>query len=933
MLRADRAPLERDAERAAIDALLDRALAGDGGALMVEGPAGIGKTTLLAGARGEAERRGLRVLRARGGVLERELEYAVVRQLVERAVLGAGEARRDALLSGPAAPAAGVIGTHPPPRDAGPIHDPSPDLLHGLGWLVAHLADEAPLLLVVDDAHWADPASLRALAYLARRLDGLRVALLLGARVAEAGAVQPLLDELRVCAGPDVVRPGELTPAGVGRLLADAFGVPVDDALATACASATGGNPFFATELAAELAASHASPAEVDPAAVAHTGPTAVRRSLLLRLGHLGAPARGLAQAVAVLGGEGDLALAAATAGLGPQDAADGVDALVAAGLLEGGPPLRLLHPLVRAAIVEDTPPSDRAAAHRRAFRALAARGARDDALVPHALSTVPEGDPEVVGLLRRAGTRALRTGAPEAAVVHLRRALAEPPSPEERPAVLAALGRAEIRQGAFADGVGHLDHALEGLQTGTGRTDALRDRAFAAFAGRGMGAARETVREAVSELTARGREDDALQLEADLSLLAWLSGQPHGLDLGRHGGLAGHTRAERTVLALLAQERHATGAAPSVVVELAERALGGGRLVAEDTSEALHWYMATYALLTCEAHAAAAATIEDALSDGRRRGSAFARAGALGTRAVLALNQGRPRDAEADARSAARGAIPPVMVPVNAAYVVLALVDQGDLAGAEETLVAGGLEHGPGGPTVLRWIPWARLRLREAQGRTADVRSDVAPLRDDDAAGAPMRALAWRALVARALARDGRDDEARRHADEHLAWARSWGRPGALGVALRASALAGPASARVEGLEDAVAVLAGSDLRTEEARARQELGVARLRSGRRRDGRAALTEALESAVACGADGVARAAADELAVAGVPAARLRFDALTPSERRIAELAASGGTNREIAQELFVTPKTVENHLTRVYAKLGVGSREALATAL
>jgi DNA-binding CsgD family transcriptional regulator len=933
MLRADRAPLERDAERAAIGSLLDRALAGEGGALLVEGPAGIGKTTLLAGARAEAGRRGVRVLRARGGVLERELEYAVVRQLVERAVLGAGEERRAALLAGPAAPAAGVIGTHAPPRDSGPIHDPSPDLLHGLGWLVAHLADEAPLLLVVDDAHWADAASLRALAYLARRLDGLRVGLLVGARMAEAGAAQPLLDELRACAGPDVVRPGELTPEGVGHLLADAFEAPVGGALATACATATGGNPFFATELAAELAAAHATPEDVDPAAVAHTGPTAVRRSLLLRLGHLGPSARALAQAVAVLGGEGDLALAGAAAGLASAEAAEGVDALVAAGLLDGGPPLRLLHPLVRAAITEDTPPSDRAAAHRRAFLALAARGAPDDALVPHALATVPESDPVVVDLLHRAGTRALRAGAPEAAVVHLRRALAEPPRPAERPAVLAALGRAEVRQGAFADGVGHLDHALEALPADRARTDALRDRAFAAFAGTGMGAARETVRQAVGDLTAGGREDDALQLEADLALLAWLSGQAHGLDLDRHGRLAGRTRAERTILALLAQERHAAGAAPAVVVELAERALGGGRLVAEDTSEALHWYMATYALLTCEAHTAAGATIEDALSDGRRRGSAFARAGALGARAVLALNQGRPRDAEADARSAGRGAIPPVMVPVNTAYVVLALVDQGDLGAAEEALVAGGLEHGPGGPTVLRWIPWARLRLREAQGRSVDVLSDVAPLRDDDAAGSPMRALAWRALVARVLARDGRDAEARSHADEHLAWARSWGRPGALGVALRSSALAGPVPERAAGLREAVAVLESSDLRTEEARARHDLGVALLRSGQRRDGRAALATALDVAVACGADGVARAAAAELAVAGVAAARLRFDALTPSERRVAELAAAGGSNREIAQELFVTPKTVENHLTRVYAKLGVGSREALAAAL
>ena len=105
------------------------------------------------------------------------------------------------------------------------------------------------------------------------------------------------------------------------------------------------------------------------------------------------------------------------------------------------------------------------------------------------------------------------------------------------------------------------------------------------------------------------------------------------------------------------------------------------------------------------------------------------------------------------------------------------------------------------------------------------------------------------------------------------------------------------------------------------------------LRGGRRRDGRAALEAALEVALDCGARGVAGVCAEELAVAGAPAGRLRFDELTASERRVAELASDGSTNREIAQELFVTPKTVENHLTRVYAKLGVHSRRALAGAL
>jgi DNA-binding CsgD family transcriptional regulator len=560
----------------------------------------------------------------------------------------------------------------------------------------------------------------------------------------------------------------------------------------------------------------------------------------------------------------------------------------------------------------------------------LRADGADDERALPHATEAAPAGDPAVVELLRRSADRALRTGAPDTAAVHLRRALAEPPAESSRAEVLAELGAAEVRMGDFSEGLAHLDAALAGIGDPARRATAQRSRVFAAFAGSGMAAAREVVREAVADARAGG--DGALELEADLSLLAWLSGGDHGLELERHRGVAGATPAERTILAVLAQETHSAGTDPDGAVELAERALGGGRLIAEDTAEALSWYMATYTLLSCEANDAARGTIDAALADARRRGSAFAHAGALGARAVLALNEGRPRDAEADARNAAEGAIPPIMRPVNASYLVLALVDQGDLEGAEAELAAAGLATGPGGPTVLRWIPWARARLREAQGDAAAAREAVDPIAEDDDAARPMRALAWRALLARAIGRDA-PAEAAELAAAHLGWARGWGRPAALGVALRADALSAPAGDAPERLAGAVDVLAGSALRTEEARARADLGVRLLRAGERRAGREELERALEVAIACGCRGVARAVADELEVAGAKPRRVAFDELTASERRVAELAASGRTNREIADELFVTPKTVENHLTRVYAKLGLRTRRDLAGAL
>lgn len=926
--------LERERELEILGQHFDRAREGAGSLLVVEGPAGIGKTSLLRAAAELARERGMTVLQARGGVLEQQLEYGVARQLVEKPVVQASAERRAQLLAGPAASSGAALGLGELPADQGPGGDPSLEIQHGLHWLVANLAEEAPLLIALDDAHWGDVASLRTGAYLARRLDGLAVTMLVATRNDEPGSQQELLAELFASAEPTYLRPAPLADDSVAVLLRESFGdreAPAE--LVAACRRATGGNPFLLTELAGELAANNVDPAATPVAVVDGAGPVAVRRSLLLRLGNLGEGASRLARAVAILGGEADLRQAAAVAGIDAEDARRAADVLAAAGIVERGLPLRMVHPLVRAAIAEDTPLSERAAGHRRAFEALAADGAFEQALLPHALAAEAAADPRLVALLRRLAERALRTGSPDAAATYLERALLEPPADRERAATLAELGRAQVRGGQFDRGLERFEQALElGAEPAT-RVLVHRERAFAAFAGAGMGEARRIVAEAVAEI-GDGDRDEALQLEADLALLAWLSGGEHGLELRRHESLAGETRAERTLLALLAQEEHATGAAPDAVVALAERALGGGRLIAEDTSESLAWYMATYALLTCEAHTEARTTIAAAIEDSRRRGSAFARAGALGTRAVFALNEGRPRDAEADAREAAAAAMPPIMVPVNAAYLILALVDQGEVEEAERELVAAGIAQGPGGPTVLRWVPWARARLREAQGRADDVRADVGPLREDDEAGRPMRALAWRALLSRALVRaEGPGEEARELAAEHLRWARGWGRPGALGVAERALALASEGEKRQQLLAAAVETLASSSLRTEEARARLDLGVVHLREGRRRQGRAALEAALEVAVAADARGTARRAAEELEIAGAVPRRLSFDELTASERRIAEHAAAGLTNREIAAELFVTPKTVENHLTRVYGKLGIGSRRELATLL
>jgi len=929
----DQPLLERQHELEVLNRQLTDACAGSGSLLVVEGPAGIGKTALLKAAMKMGRERGMNVIYGRGGVLEQEIDYGVVRQMLEKAVLNTDETGRDALFAGPAAPAASVLGLGEMPVDAGPGRDPAENILHGLYWLMANLAEAGPMLAIFDDAHWGDGASLIASGYLSRRVEGHPIALITAVRSDEPGSKAGALSPAFVDAGATMLRPKPLSSQGVEAMLSGAFaGREVSDELVAAFTKASGGIPFFLTELSNELAASHSDPSELSPEQIFDAGPLAVRHSLLMRLGALGDDSRRLAQALAVLGGEGELRHAVAIAGLDPERGGEAADRLVAAGILEGGRPLRMAHPLVRAAVAEDIPASAQTAYHRRAFETMRAEGATDDETIVHALSSEPSGDPELVALLRRTADRAWRTGVPATAVNHLKRALAEPPPAEERCEVLVELGRAEIRSGVFADGLEHIDLGLSALEDTDLLIAAQRDRGFAAFASGGMDKARELVHGSLAGLEDR-EGDGALRLEADLAMLAWLSGTDSGIDLRRHLGVPGDTAAQRTILALLSQELHATGTHPDEVIEIANRAIGNGRMIQEDTSESLGWYMATYALLTCEAYDDARATIEQALADSSRRGSAFGRAGALGCRAVLAINEGRARDAEADARTAAAGGIAPIMVPVNASFTVRALVEQGKLEEAEQVMVEGGIEHGPGGPTVLRWVPWGRACLHEAQGNLEAVRVDVAPLAEDDQAKRSMKALSWRALLARTISRGGYSEEAEELAEEHLAWAEWWNKPTALGIAQRASALAGPAESRTERMAEAVGTLAGSSLKTEEARARVELGISLLRAGKKTAGREQLEAGLEVAMACGGRITAETAARELEIAGAAPKRLSFDELTASERRVAEFAAGGKTNREIADELFVTPKTIENHLTRVYSKLGVGSRRELESAL
>ena len=306
--------LERDAELAEIERLVARACAGAGALLAVEGPAGVGKTRLLEAAALAGGRQAMLVLEATGSELEQELGFGVVRSLLERVLVKAGTTRRRSLLAGSAGLAEQVLLPSAAAERSSVPAEPAA-VLHGLYWLVANLAERDPLLLIVDDAHWADRPSLQFLAYLARRLSGLSLLLVAAMRPNEPSHHGDLVSALNEDPAREVLVPAPLSEAAVGRLVAERFAPPTDREFVTACHGVTGGNPFLVGELIAALAVDRVAATAENAQRVGQMGPQTVSRAVLARVSRIGGPAAALTEAVAVLGGRGELRHVATLAG------------------------------------------------------------------------------------------------------------------------------------------------------------------------------------------------------------------------------------------------------------------------------------------------------------------------------------------------------------------------------------------------------------------------------------------------------------------------------------------------------------------------------------------------------------------------------------------------------------------------------------------
>jgi DNA-binding CsgD family transcriptional regulator len=915
--------LEREAELDALQTVVSEAAAGQARVVVVEGSGGIGKTRLLAEAGALAAQAGLRVLSARGGEFEREFAFGIVRQLFEPAVVGS----EDSLLTG-AATGVREVFELAVPAAANVSDDVSFASLHGLYWLTVNVAGEGPVAIAVDDLHWSDVASLRFLAYLVRRLEGLPV-LLVGTLRPLEGAGSAALDEIRGDPLSVSVRPGPLSVAATARLVAERLGGDADDGFVAACQAATAGNPLLLHELLKTLAAECVQPDAAHMAEVSDLG-AAASRAVLARLARLSTGAVSLARAVAVLGDDAELSLVAALAGVDVERAAVGVAELGRVEVLEGGRSLRFVHPLVGAAVYRDMSGADRVLLHERAARLLADGGADTERVAAHLLLSPARGDVDAVNTLITAARSSLRMGAPESAIAYLQRALREPPPPAGRAEVLLELGCAETFTNGL-DAAQHLNQAYELLDDRDSRTVAALALSKVLLL-TGQSAAGARLAQAAAAELPPGRDDAHDRLEA-LELMGQLMAGFGGDAVARlqryHRAPVRPTLGARMLAAVASVEWTATGGDSEACAGLALGALAGGDLIAADNGLLA---VGPIGVLAVADRPEAIDAADRALAEAHRAGSLFDLTSVALGRGFTLYWRGELADAEESLRSfyqAVPWGIGQNVRMFGDAQLSAVLRERGDLVGARRVLEQSD-DPGDDAEATRHWVH-SQIELLLAEGRVSEA---LALSVEFDARFAPTADsfnTPWRSPTALALHRLGRQDEALALANRDLERARRWGAPGTVSRALRTlGTLQGDAG--LETLGQAVDVAAGTPARLEHAKALAALGAALRRARRPSDARKPLRDALELAEVLGAEGLAEHARSELHAAGGrrrTTALSGVAALTPSERRVAALAAAGHTNREIAQELFITPKTVEVHLSRAYYKLGVGSRHEL----
>jgi DNA-binding CsgD family transcriptional regulator len=910
--------LGRSGEEAAIGALLSDARAGRGGAIVLVGEPGIGKTALIAHARAAATRVSMRVLEARGVESESAIPFGALATLLRPEL-----SRLETLPDRQRAALAGALAVGPPAPG-----DPLTIGAATLGVLAA-VADDGPLLVLVDDAHWIDDASASALLFAARRLEHDPVAAILAARPDE-GTPLPLdgLDALRV--------------AGLERPAAAALLAQANPALAAPeverALALSAGNPLGLIELARLPDGLAVDPAGLPPA----VGP-AVEEAFSRRVHVLPADARRALLIAAIGEAERLEVLQAAAARLGV-----GLDALEpaeAAGLVELGPDsVRFRHPLVRAAAYHAATAPDRRSVHG-AFAAVLDGDASGLRRAWHLAGAAVGPDAHAASALDAAAAHARQRHGLAAAAAALERAARLTPAGAERARRLVAAAADRILSGATADGLALLeeasaDAAAPGLRAAA---DALRGRAEV------LQGSLITAHELLAGAADRLREHDARQaalLMLEAAVPCFMAGR---LELA------------------LATARRASELAEAVggdVRALAALELGGALAITGHERERAEALIAAnaYAMELPEfllSPAGAAGMLEfhvwleryaDGLRVAERARELAEAAGAQGAiPIVLAARCGleyrigdwvaaRAHGTESVRLAEATGQAMQAAFPLNA----LARLDaaRGREASAMELSgraleIAGrsGMESMEVyGLSALSLLDLGAGRPEAAAERLLLVREACERFGMHDPS-----VVQWRPDLVEALLRCGREDDARAEAAAYAAQANGTARPNVRATVARlAGLLAEDEDEAQERFAEAMSWHARGADPFERARTQLAAGERGRRARRATQAREPLRAALATFEALGAEPWARRARTELRAAGgsvAPARPGRTEELTGQELEVALLVSTGASNREVAASLLLSVRTVEVHLSRVYRKLGLRGRTELAALM
>lgn len=879
--------LERTDELRQLTRALHRAQDGHGDQIVLTGPLGCGKSALLGALRARAA--GVRVLTANCSPLEQDFAFGVARQLLEPALAKAG----DRWFTGTAGLARPVFEIDAP---VDPVFAVEEAAVSGLTALTHVMSAEQPTLLLIDDLQWADDPSLRWLAKLSRTLQHHPILLVAATRDGELEAFRRT--EIRL---------EPLSAKAVAELVERRTGQRPDAEFVVACHTVTGGNPMFLAAVLGHVT----SPAADQVAHVLQLRPAQLKERLLRGLATQPEHARRFAKAVAILGDDDDLA--GPLAGLTDEQARAAQRTLDQAGLVTS-------RPAVRDAVEESMSVAEREDWQARAVKLLHDKGRPAEQVAARLLAVTTRQECWAIETLRTAAGTALRRGAPEVAARYLRRALRDvPSSSEHRARLLVDLATAE-RFFDPASSVRHIAYAVPLFRDVEDRATAL-----VRIAPTSLGQAPRPVRDLIDQVAAElDHEELGYRLEAR-QRYAWHADPALLADAAlRLKQIDGSTPGRRELKIVLLDGAMLTARMPAHEVAAIANAV-----LHQEAPHPRHVHTAIPLLIRVLAAADAAHEavpwLDRALGQAT---STVEQALIRAQQSFVLMHQGRPGEAHRAAEHA----------------VDLAVLDwRGDTTTAAIALTAVAMELGD--PGLIAKILTSRPDREEAAGCDAAYRMLHAV--GEALAGRPAQALdklvdcgraldsvgwrnpvllPWCITTARLHARLGNLTAAREAAAQAWDRATEWGAPVGVGRALYVLGRCTPGRKGLGLLHEAVEVLHANPF--ERAKALLQLG-ARERADGDPHAQRHLDEAHRLAVQSGAERLARRIAKELD-GNSPGIVV---ALTRTEFKVAGLVVQGLTNAEIADELAVTSRAIEKHLTNSFRKLGIRRRTELPGAL